>query len=60
MKTPFLADGYSYERTALAAWFESGHRTSPMTNAPLKSADVVPNRALRLLIHTLTQTRQQM
>ncbi|CAN0126679.1 unnamed protein product [Ascophyllum nodosum] len=39
-------DGHSYERGALEAWF-SNHRTSPMSNTPLKSTRVVPNHALR-------------
>lgn len=40
-------DGHTYERWAIENWFESGHNTSPLTNLPLKSLDLIPNLALR-------------
>lgn len=42
---PVPPDRYSYERTAIADWYRS-HDTSPMTNEPLESKYLVPNRAL--------------
>lgn len=47
---PLTADGYSYERTAISRWLESGKDTSPMTNEPLEHTLVLPNRTLQLLI----------
>ena len=41
------ADGFTYERGAIAAWMARGSRTSPMTGAPLDSAALVPNLAVR-------------
>lgn len=51
MRDPVVAaDGYSYERTAINRWLESGKETSPMTNEPLEHTMVLPNRTLLLLI----------
>ncbi|KAL1426440.1 hypothetical protein MTO96_003440 [Rhipicephalus appendiculatus] len=51
MRDPVVAaDGYSYERTAIIRWLESGKDTSPMTNEPLEHTMVLPNRTLQLLI----------
>lgn len=51
MRDPVVAaDGYSYERTAISRWLESGKDTSPMTNEPLDHTLVLPNRTLQLLI----------
>jgi hypothetical protein len=51
MIDPVLAsDGYSYERTAMEAWINSGKVVSPMTNVELKSPTLTPNRSLKLLI----------
>ncbi|KAH9605543.1 hypothetical protein KSS87_001929 [Heliosperma pusillum] len=46
----FAADGFTYERAAIKAWFDSGHDTSPMTNLKLKNCRLTPNRALRSAI----------
>ena len=43
------ADGYSYERAAIAAWLLK-RSSSPMTNEPLAALVLVPNHALRSLI----------
>lgn len=40
------ADGHTYERDAIVAWFEK-NLTSPMTNQPLQTKMVFPNHALR-------------
>ncbi|XP_064396865.1 WD repeat, SAM and U-box domain-containing protein 1-like isoform X2 [Halichondria panicea] len=51
MRDPVLAaDGYSYERTAITAWFSKGRRTSPVTNLPLTNTLLLPNRALKTII----------
>ncbi|GAB4826346.1 hypothetical protein Ancab_009212 [Ancistrocladus abbreviatus] len=47
MKDPYTAaDGFTYEREAIQGWFNSGHRTSPMTNLKLPNCDLLPNHAL--------------
>jgi hypothetical protein len=48
-----VADGHSYERRAIEAWFARGHRRSPRTNLPLPHPVLVPNRALRGVIGEL-------
>lgn len=54
MEDPVIcADGHSYEREAIEAWFARGHRTSPKTNCELLSITVVPNHSLRNLIRAL-------
>eukprot|EP00111_Clytia_hemisphaerica_P015432 TCONS_00045583-protein len=48
MADPVLvADGFTYERSSIASWFDSGNITSPMTNKPLPSNQLVPNRSLK-------------
>ena len=42
----FAADGFTYEREAIAGWL-AVHATSPMTNLPLAHASLTPNNALR-------------
>ncbi|CAE7760269.1 PUB51 [Symbiodinium sp. CCMP2456] len=50
MEDPVVAsDGTSYERRAIEHWLQS-HRTSPLTNLPLASDDLIPNNALRSVI----------
>lgn len=52
MKNPHLAaDGFSYELEAMEEWFRIGHDTSPMTNLKLNHKLLIPNHALRSLIH---------
>ena len=43
-------DGYTYERAVIEEWLTSGRKASPMTNAPLKSTTLTPNRMLKILI----------
>lgn len=47
MRDPVVtSDGHTYERVAIAKWF-NGRKTSPMTNLPLRSTALTPNRALQ-------------
>ncbi|KPP77542.1 WD repeat, SAM and U-box domain-containing protein 1-like [Scleropages formosus] len=51
MKDPVLAaDGYSYEREAIEDWIKAKNRSSPMTNLPLPTTTVTPNRTLKMAI----------
>ena len=51
MERPVVAaDGHSYEESAMRRWFQTGNRTSPMTNAQLPNRTLVPNIALRQAI----------
>ncbi|OQR72299.1 WD repeat [Tropilaelaps mercedesae] len=55
MQDPVIAaDGYSYERGAIAQWLESGKVASPMTNEPLEHSMLIPNKTLDLLLRKLT------
>ena len=45
----FAADGHSYERREIEAWFGRGKTTSPKTNAELPHAFLVPNRHLKAM-----------
>ena len=45
-----VLDGYSYERSSIESWLMSGRLTSPMTNSPLKSNSLTPNRMLKTII----------
>lgn len=55
MADPVVAsDGHSYERKAIVRWFASNLR-SPLTNEPIASTVVVPNLALRSLIHDIVE-----
>ena len=42
-----VSDGHTYERSAVERWLGMGHRTSPLTGAPLTSTTIVPNHAER-------------
>jgi len=46
------ADGYTYERAAIARWFETS-RKSPVTGQTLPHADLVPNQSVRTLLKML-------
>ena len=52
-----IADGFSYERSAIEQWMEA-HSTSPKTNLPLVHQYVVPNITLKIIIDEW-QSRQQ-
>ncbi len=52
LRDPVLcADGHTYEREAILAWFVAGHDTSPVTSEPLGSRDLTPNFTLKSLIN---------
>ncbi|KAJ8255765.1 hypothetical protein COCON_G00196290 [Conger conger] len=51
MKDPVIAaDGYSYEREAIQSWINTKNRSSPMTNLPLQTTILTPNRTLKMAI----------
>lgn len=51
MQNPVVAaDGYSYEKSAIEEWFQSGKETSPMTNEVLVHKLLIPNLVLLQLI----------
>ncbi|KAM4558720.1 WD repeat, SAM and U-box domain-containing protein 1 [Odontesthes bonariensis] len=51
MKDPVIAaDGYSYEREAIESWIRGKNKTSPMTNLPLQTTLLTPNRSLKMAI----------
>ncbi|XP_040003793.1 WD repeat, SAM and U-box domain-containing protein 1-like [Xiphias gladius] len=51
LKDPVIAaDGYSYERESIESWIRSKKKTSPMTNLPLQTTLLTPNRALKMAI----------
>ena len=50
-----LADGFTYERSAVQRWLAS-HSTSPLTGAPLTSLEMHPNRNLKSQITTWAET----
>ena len=55
MRDPVLciADGHTYERSAIEAWFRSGKSTSPRTNVALITLQLAPNRLLKQRIEVL-------
>jgi hypothetical protein len=51
MEDPVIgSDGITYERAAIEAWINSGHRTSPVTREPMYRQSLIPNYALKALI----------
>ncbi|NWU15884.1 WSDU1 protein, partial [Cephalopterus ornatus] len=60
MKDPVIAaDGYSYEREAMEHWISNKRRSSPMTNLPLHSLMLTPNRTLKMAITRWLETQQK-
>jgi len=50
MKDPVVAsDGHSYERSAISRWLEN-HNTSPKTNLPVRTRELIPNLDLKRAI----------
>eukprot|EP00913_Durusdinium_trenchii_P020518 g19272.t2 len=48
MRDPVVTcDGQTYEHQNIQEWFRRGTQTSPLTNLPLASKELVPNLALR-------------
>ena len=59
MKDPVMtADGYSYERSAIAQWLQN-QNTSPMTNEVLAHINITPNYALKGAIVEFIGKRQK-
>ncbi|KAK7247679.1 ubiquitin-protein transferase, partial [Aureococcus anophagefferens] len=51
MQDPVIAaDGHTYERRAIEAWFERA-QTSPTTNEPLPHVNLIPNHTIRSMIN---------
>jgi hypothetical protein len=51
MQDPVVAaDGYTYERSMIAAWLARGNPRSPLTNEPMESTALFPNHSLRSAI----------
>ncbi|XP_074767513.1 WD repeat, SAM and U-box domain-containing protein 1 isoform X1 [Athene noctua] len=60
MKDPVIAaDGYSYEKEAVENWISNKRRSSPMTNLPLTSLMLTPNRSLKMAIARWLETQQK-
>lgn len=47
------ADGMTYERSAIAAWFEQQGPVSAMTNERLSSTVLTENRAISAMIQAM-------
>ena len=60
MEDPVIAaDGHSYEKSEINAWFARGNNTSPKTGAQLDDTRLFPNHALRNAIQDfLAEVRQ--
>eukprot|EP00049_Salpingoeca_infusionum_P025577 m.20330 g.20330 ORF g.20330 m.20330 type:complete len:592 (-) comp8152_c0_seq3:1019-2794(-) len=59
MRNPVVTiDGETYEKKAIKMWLRK-HSRSPMTNERLESKDLVPNKALRRLIHSYVDEQKQ-
>ncbi|XP_053732149.1 WD repeat, SAM and U-box domain-containing protein 1-like isoform X1 [Synchiropus splendidus] len=58
MKDPVIAeDGYSYERESIESWIKGQNKRSPMTNLPLKTTLLTPNRSLKTAIQRWRATQ---
>lgn len=56
MHDPVVADdGWTYDRIEIQKWFDQGKHRSPMTNAPLASTKLVPNRRIKSAIEEWKQ-----
>lgn len=53
MHDPVIAsDGHTYEKSAIEKWIKNGRNVSPMTNTPMASSVLTPNRNLKSAIST--------
>ena len=51
MRDPVLAaDGFTYEREAIADWLSRGKTTSPTSGAPLAHTMLTPNHLVKSMI----------
>jgi hypothetical protein len=58
MTDPVIApDGHTYERSAIENWLKI-NKTSPVTNLPLSSNNLIPNIALRSTIEEMTKKNE--
>ncbi|XP_069080287.1 WD repeat, SAM and U-box domain-containing protein 1 [Pleurodeles waltl] len=58
MKDPVIAsDGYSYEKQAIESWISTKKRSSPMTNLPLQSLVLTPNRTLKMALNRWSEAK---
>ncbi|WVZ64803.1 hypothetical protein U9M48_014275 [Paspalum notatum var. saurae] len=48
-----VSTGQTYDRASITRWIKAGCRTCPVTGERLRSADVVPNAALRGIIERM-------
>lgn len=48
-----VADGLTYERSAIEEWLRRNGATSPTTLLPLRHTDLVPNVAVRSFAHMI-------
>ncbi|KAL2248936.1 U-box domain-containing protein 1-like [Sesamum indicum] len=56
MKDPVIvASGHTYDRNSIAQWINSGHHTCPKSGQRLIHMALIPNYALRSLIHQWCQ-----
>ena len=44
------ADGHTYERRELLAWFACGHKTSPKNNTVLENTNITDNKLVKTMI----------
>ena len=62
MRDPVIAsDGHTYERSAIEGWFAtlgSVLPQSPVTGQPMMSAALLPNLAIRELVHIADASAQ--
>ena len=43
-------DGYTFDSQSIREWFSKGNNKNPMTNIPLESTRLIPNRILKSMI----------
>lgn len=56
MKDPVIvASGHTYDRHSIAQWIESGHHTCPKSGQRLIHMALIPNYALKSLVHQWCQ-----
>lgn len=52
MRDPvIIASGHTYDRNSIAQWINSGHRTCPKSGQKLIHMALIPNYALKSLVH---------
>lgn len=54
MRDPVMTtQGHTYERSTIQAWFDSGHKTDPLTNQPLLNETLITNYAIKSIIESI-------